>query len=203
MEKRLAQIISLVFHPLLIPTYGLWLLFSSNNYFTFQFLLKARVILTLTVITSTLVIPLILFTIFIHKGLISDFYMKTKEERIYPYLSLTIIYFLLYILFSKTELHPIFSFFLLSTTLVSLTVFFINIRWKISVHTAGMGGLTNLMIGLSFKLQTDFHLMISIIIICSGIVGFARLKNNSHKPSEVYSGYLVGAFIFLMMFLIF
>jgi hypothetical protein len=84
-----------------------------------------------------------------------------------------------------------------------LTVFFINLRWKISVHTAAMGGLTGMILGLSYRLQTDLFIMTGIIIICSGLVGFARLKTDSHKPSEIYSGYLVGATIFLLMFLLF
>jgi hypothetical protein len=203
MEKRPAQLISIVFHPLLIPTYGLLILLSINTYFTWQLPLKAKVLLTFMVFTSTVVIPLILFAIFKRKYLISDFHMRTKEERLYPYLSLTVIYFLLYLLISKTDLHPIFSFFLLATALIALAVFFINMRYKISVHTAGMGGLTAMLTGLSFKLQTDLLWMIEISIFCSGLVGFARLKTNSHKPSEVYSGYLVGAVIFLIMFLIF
>jgi hypothetical protein len=203
MEKRLAQIISVVFHPLLIPTYGLLLLLSINTYFSFQLVFKAKLILTLMIFSSTVLIPLILFTIFLRKGMISDFYMKTKEERQYPYLSLTLIYFLLYILFSRTELHPVFSFFLLSTTIIALTVFFVNLRWKVSAHTAGMGGLMALMIGLSYKLQTDLNLVIGILIFSSGLVGFARLKSDAHKPTEVYSGYLIGIAVFLLMFLIF
>ncbi len=203
MEKRLAQIISVVFHPLLIPTYSFLILLSINTYFTFQLLLKARVILTLMIFTSTVLTPLILFTIFKHRKLINDFQMKTKEERLYPYLSLTLIYFLLYLLISNTGLHPVFSFFLLSTTLIALCIFFINLRWKISVHAAGMGGLTAMLTGLSVKLQIDLHVIISIVVFCSGMVGFARLKTNSHKPSEVYSGYLVGACIFTIMFLVF
>jgi hypothetical protein len=203
MEKRLAQIISVVFHPLLIPTYGLLLLLSVNTYFSFQLVFKAKLMLSLMIFSSTALIPLILFTIFRRKGLISNFYMKSKEERQYPYLSLTLIYFLLYILFSKTELHPIFSLYLLSTTMIALIVFFVNLRWKVSAHTAGMSGLIAMMIVLSYKLQTDLNPMIGILIFCSGLVGFARLKTNSHKPSEVYTGYLIGFAVFFMMFLIF
>lgn len=202
MEKRLAQFISIVFHPLLIPTYGLLILFSINTYFSFLLPLKAKVLLISMILSSSVVIPIILFTLFKRMYLITDFHMRTKEERIYPYLSLTVIYFLLYVLFSKTGLHPVFSFFLLATTLITLSVFFINLRYKISVHTTAMGGFTALLTGLSFKLHTDLFWTISIVILCSGLVGFARLKTNSHKPSEVYSGYLVGALIFLIMFLI-
>jgi hypothetical protein len=203
MEKRLAQIISVVFHPLLIPTYSFLLLFSSNTYFTFQLPFKARVILILMIFTSTVLVPLILFTIFKQRKLITDFHMRTKEERLYPYLSLTVIYFLLYLLITNTGLHPVFSFLLLSTTLLALTIFFVNLRWKISAHAAGMGGLTAMLTGLSIRLQLDLHVMISIAVFCSGMAGFARLKTNSHKPSEVYSGYLAGAFIFSIMFLVF
>jgi hypothetical protein len=203
MEQRLAKIISLIFHPLLVPTYGLLLLFSINSYLTFQLATKAKVILILMIFTSTVVTPLVLFTILKRRFLITDFFMKTKEERLFPYLSLTIIYFLLYLLLSKTGLPAVFSFLLLTTTLVSLVIFFINLRWMISVHTAAMGGLIALVIGLSYKLQADLHLLTGIVILCSGMVGFARLKTNSHKNSEVYSGYLVGAAIFLLMFLLF
>jgi hypothetical protein len=203
MEKRLAQIISIVFHPILIPTYGMLLLLSIDTFFTFQIQFKAKVVLMIMMLSSTVLIPMILFFIFKRTGLIDDIYMKTKEERQFPYLSLTIIYFLLYFLFAKTELHPIFSFFLLTTTLISLVLLLMNQFWKISAHTAGIGGLTAMMIGLSSKLQIDLLLVIAITIFFSGMVGFARLKTNSHKPAEVYSGYLAGAMIFLIMFLLF
>ena len=203
MEKRLAQFISVIFHPLLIPTYGLLLLFTVNAFFSLQLIFKAKIILASMVITSTVIFPVIMFAFLKYRKLISDFHMKSKEERIYPYLSLTIVYFLLYILFAQTELPPLYSFYFLTTTLIGLTLFFINIRWKISAHAAGIGGLTAMMIGLSYKLQTDLFLITSILMVCSGLVGFARLKTNSHKPSEVYTGYLVGATIFLIMFLIY
>ncbi|MEI6852950.1 MAG: hypothetical protein WCL06_08910 [Bacteroidota bacterium] len=203
MEKRLAQIIAILFHPLLMPTYSFLLLFNIDSYLSLQLVFKAKIILTFMIVTSTVVTPLIMFTILKRNRMIADFHMKTKEERIYPFISLTAIYFLLYLLVSRTALHPIYGFILLSTTMVSLAIFFINLRWKISVHTAGMGGLTAVVLGLSYRLQTDLFLLTGIIIICSGLVGFARLKTDSHKPSEIYSGYLVGATVFLLMFLLF
>jgi len=203
MEKRLAQIISILFHPILIPTYGLMLLFSINSYFTMQIMLKARFALTLMMFSSTVAIPLILFVIYKRKGIITDFYMKDKEERIYPYLSLTIIYFLLYYLFAKTELPVVFSFFMLVITIISLAIFFINLKWKISAHTTAMGGLTSMMIGLSYKFEANMFPTIVLLILCCGIVGFARLKSNAHKPSEVYTGYLLGGVIFALMLLVF
>jgi hypothetical protein len=203
MEKRIAQIIAIIFHPILVPTYGLLLLFSINSYFNFQILFKARIALLIMMFSSTVAIPLILFIFYKRINIISGFHMIDKEERIYPYLSMTVIYFLLYYLFSKTELPPIFSFYILSITMITLVVFFINLKWKISAHATAIGGLTAMMIGLSYKLEANIFLLIALLILCSGLVGFARLKTNSHKPAEVYSGYFVGVVIFLVMFLLF
>jgi len=80
--------------------------------------------------------------------------------------------------------------------------FFINLYWKISAHTGGIGGLTSMIIILSWKMQIDLYPIIATIILLSGLVGFARLKTNSHKPSEVYWGYLIGAIVFTGMFLL-
>ena len=203
MEKRIAQIISVLFHPLLIPFYGLLLLFSINSYFTMQIVWKARIALTIMMFSSTVIIPFILMVIYKRKGLITDFYMMNREERLYPYLTVVIIYFLLYYLFSSTALPAVFSFFMLTITIISLAVLFINLRWKISAHTSAIGGLTSMMIGLSYKFEADMFLTIILLILCSGIVGYSRLQAEAHKPAEVYTGYLLGGAIFAAMFWLF
>jgi membrane-associated phospholipid phosphatase len=38
-----------------------------------------------------------------------------------------------------------------------------------------------------------------MILVC-GLVGYIRLKTNSHKPSEVYAGFLVGAVVMFLLF---
>jgi hypothetical protein len=202
MEKRFAQIISVIFHPVLVPTYGILLLLNLNAYFTFRIPLQAKIMLVFMMLTSTVIIPLILFIILKHRKIIADLFMNTKEERVYPYLSFVVIYFLLYYLVSNTALHPIFSYFLLATTLLALVFFFINLWWKISAHTGGMSALISMIIILSLKMKIDLYPIIATIILLSGLVGFARLKTNSHKPSEVYLGYLLGAIVFTGMFLL-
>jgi membrane-associated phospholipid phosphatase len=41
-----------------------------------------------------------------------------------------------------------------------------------------------------------------ITVIISGLVGFARLKLKAHNQAQVYTGFLTGAFIMLLFFLI-
>jgi hypothetical protein len=39
-------------------------------------------------------------------------------------------------------------------------------------------------------------------ILISGIAGFARLKLEEHRPSEIYAGYLLGFSVMAIVFLI-
>lgn len=202
MEKRIAQIISYTFHPLLIPTYSLLIVFNANAYFSFLLPFNAKVLLLIMMVVSTVLIPVFIFSIFRYKKIISSLQMETKEERMYPYLSITIIYYLTYTLFTNTKIPAIYSFYLLIATVLSIVLLFINLRWKICMHTAAMGGMTAMFIGLYYQLGLNLLPIIILLILCSGFVGFARLKLNSHKPSEVYVGWLVGAIVFITMTLL-
>ena len=62
---------------------------------------------------------------------------------------------------------------------------------------AGIGAVCGLLIGLAFRLNLDLTFQIIAAIACAGLVGYARLKLNSHKPSEVYLGFLAGVSVFL------
>ena len=153
-------------------------------------------------VVSTVLIPVFIFYIFRYKRIIASFQMETREERMYPYLSITIIYYLTYTLFTNTNIPAIYSYYLLIATVLSVVLLLINLRWKICIHTAAMGGMTAMFIGLYYQLGLNLLPIIILLILGSGFVGFARLKLNSHKPSEVYVGWLMGAIVFITMTLL-
>lgn len=198
MEVRFSNIISIIFHPLMMPSYTLLLIFNINMYFTSILPNNAKLLLLIMMLTSTIFIPFIIFSVFRRKKIIESFHMHTKEERNYPFLVICIIYFLMYMLISQTQIPAIYSIFLIGATALSLLLLLINFRFKISAHTAGIGGVTGLFIGLAYRLNLDLMILIIILIGCSGLVGFSRLKLNSHKPSEVYLGFLAGVSVFLL-----
>ena len=181
-----------------MPTYTLLLVLNIKMYFTAILPFFAKLLLLIMIFSSTVLIPIIIFSIFRRKNVISSFHMETKEERVYPYLITSIIYFLMYMLISQTSIPSIYSFFLICATILSLVLLFVNFRFKISAHTAGIGGVTGLLIGIAFRLNLDLTFLIIISIACAGLIGYARLKQNSHKPSEVYLGFLAGVTIFLL-----
>ena len=202
MGNRFSKIISAIFQPLLMPTYTLLLVFNINMYFTSVLSVLAKVLLLIMIFSSTVIFPLIIFSIFKRNNIIRSFHMETKEERNYPYLVISIIYFLMYMLISQTNIHAIYSFFLICATVLSLLLLFVNFRFKISAHAAGIGGLTGLLTGIAFRMNLDLTFLIIISIACAGLIGYARLKQNAHKPSEVYLGFLAGVSVFLIFTLL-
>ena len=197
MGTKFSKIISVIFQPLFMPTYTLLLVFNINMYFSAILPFFAKLLLLIMIFSSTVLIPVIIFTVFKRKGLIRSYHMETKEERNYPYVVTAIIYFLMYMLILQTAVPAIYSFFLLCATTLSLLLLIINFRFKISAHMAGIGGVCGLLIGLAFRLNLDLTFQIIAAIACAGLVGYARLKLNSHKPSEVYLGFLAGVSVFL------
>ena len=62
---------------------------------------------------------------------------------------------------------------------------------------AGMGGLTGLMLCLSFVFNTDTMYFLVIVFFISGLLASARIRLNEHKPEEIYAGFILG---FIMVF---
>lgn len=202
METRLAKIISYILHPVFLPVFGLLILFNMKAYFSFEIVLKARLIILAFVFVTTILFPLLIITLLKRQGFIDSFQMRTKEERRLPYLITAIFYFLTYQILHQMQLHEIYSFYFMGATFLMAIVVIINIWWKISIHMVGIGGVFGMVCGLAIVLSIDMIFLISVVALLSGIVGYARLKLNTHKSSEVYSGFLVGMVIMMFLYLL-
>lgn len=199
METRIAKLLSSLLHPLLMPTYGFLIIFYTNNYFsTFTSSNLKIVILSITFI-FTFLLPIINVLILFKMGRIKSLSMETKEERIIPYTSAALYYFALFYLFYNAGFPNIFQILILGAALSILLIIFVSLKWKISAHTTGIGGLAGAALGITYRFQLDMHLVLMLIILFSGIVGYARLKLNAHTPAQVYSGFILGFSIELLL----
>jgi len=77
----------------------------------------------------------------------------------------------------------------------------INYFWKISLHMLGMGGLTGVFLGFALRIGIDIFPFLAFLIFLSGLVGYARLKVNSHNPPQVYVGYIVGVVLMIVVYM--
>lgn len=220
MLKTAAQFISILFHPLLIPTYMLVLLMIVNPYLfgVHDISEQNSMLLIIHTIMNTLVIPAFAILVMKLLGLIKTFEMQDKSERTGPYIIAGIFYLWLFRNFlDNTNVPLAFTSFLLGATIALFLAFLLNIFTKISAHAVGMGGLLAMVIITMFQFSYDtFNLnlwfgtiqmnMITVLLITilsAGMVGSARLILKAHIPSDLYGGYLIGfaSQIFALRFL--
>jgi membrane-associated phospholipid phosphatase len=80
----------------------------------------------------------------------------------------------------------------LSASTSILITAIVNLKWKISAHMVGIGGLCGAIATLVIhKPEPPFGLLYVCILI-AGLVGYARLRLQAHTPAQVYSGFLLG-----------
>ena len=198
-EVKLAKTISYLFHPLLMPTYGFAFIFFTKNYIsTFTPPNLVWIILGVTFV-FTFFLPAVNALILLKIGRIKSLEMETNNERSIPYISTSFYYFSLFYLFYNAQFPSVFKILILGAAISILLSFIINFRWKISAHTIGVGGITGAALGIIYRLQIDMHLMLMTLLLLSGIVAYARLKLNTHTPAQVYSGFVLGFFVELLL----
>jgi hypothetical protein len=191
--STIARITSIIFHPLLIPTIGFLLLFSSGFYFGIIPWNLKRFIL-LVVFISTCLIPLISI------GLLSvsprfDKKMEKGTDRVLPLIFSSISYYMGYLILGRIQSFPVFQIFLVASILVQISLVIISLQWKISAHAAAIGGLVGGFFALSIRLQENPAFILILLILISGMVCTSRLILQKHTNSQVYSGFLLGLMI--------
>lgn len=201
MEKKIAKIISIIFHPLLIPTYALLLLINTNTHFTLALPEKLRYITVLFVFLTSFVFPLLIMLILLKVGKIKSLEMKTRQERVLPLLIVAVFFYITYYLLKQGPYFALFNIFMLGATLLVIISLLINYTYKISIHMLALGGMFGTFAGFSIAFNLRLTTLLYLIVFVSGITGFARLRLDAHAPSQVYSGFALGTVFMLGLFL--
>lgn len=199
--RMIARIISTLFHPILIPTIGLLIIFSTSTYVSYTMTLALKQFILMLTVMTTIIIPLLITLMLLNQGVISSLYMEKQKERSIPYLvSIALYCFMLYIL-SLASVPKIIEQFIIGAAVSVLLAFLINLKWKISAHMIGIGGLIGALFSMAFLLNTDITVYIVSTIIIAGLIGSSRLFLDAHTPSQIYSGFVLGILCQVMIFI--
>ncbi len=178
-----------MFQPLLIPLYGLILLFAVPQFYGFNLWAKTAVIAISAVIM--VVLPVICYSLLIKFKVITTPQASDRKQRIWVYLFTLVCYactaWLLFkfnsFVMSKVVLMAFFAL---------LTVTIINFFWKISAHATGISGLLGASLYVAFAYGVYNPAVIAVLILCCGFVCSARLQLNAHTLMQVLAGTILG-----------
>lgn len=206
----LAQGVSVLLHPLLIPTYMLVLLLLVNPFlFGINSIGERNGRLTLLMVfLYTFFVPMISVIVMRFLGMMKSLEMTDRTERIGPFLVTGVLYLWIFYNFWNSPVIPTaYTAFMLGVVIALFAAFFVNLFSKISLHAVGMGGLVAmvgitmlLFSGSSFTLalgewgtySVSVTLLLVLVVFLAGLVGTCRLFLQAHEPIDLYGGYLVG-----------
>ena len=203
MENRLAKIISVVFNPLLIPTFGILLLFNMDTFITYVIPARAKTLVTIIVLINTAIAPFLAIIFMKRVGFINDLLLDKRNERLLPMIIGVLLYFFTYYILRQSSLPSLVHFYFLGATMLVIISLFITLKWKISLHMVSMGGLTGLLLVTTFLLKTDIVYLITAVILISGLVGTSRLILKLHTPGQVFAGFILGVSLMLLLYFFF
>ena len=189
----IAKTVSIVFHPLFMPIYGIIIIFSAPTLFGYLPGPIKKLILLIVLINNVL-LPLSIMPYLRYRNFITSWSIENRSERMIPMFIVSILYAATSFLIIRYPVPVFIKTFILGVFIISLLLTALNMWWKISIHSAASGAIAALVLVLSFKMNSPLLWPLMIVIISAGLVLSSRLKLNAHNPSEVWSGFFLGYF---------
>ena len=199
--KSISHVISTVFQPLLMPTYGIMLLFVYT-YFGVIYRHQFWQIVS-PVILFSFAIPAILIYILFRIGIVSDLSLKIRRQRIYPYLITFLSYTVMIIFYHRMHMPRWFMMIMVASVVIMVIAILITLLWKISAHMFGIGGLIGGAMAVSYFVERSnpYYMFMGLFII-AGLVGTSRLILKRHTLPQVIAGFMLGflvSFVFVWL----
>ena len=191
MNKVIAKTLSILLHPLLMPTLGLLYILNTNTTILLLSFDAKKIIVTIVAI-NTFALPLLMIPLFYRFKIVKNISMHGHRERIIPLAFTLVPYIFSFYFLSRLPIATEIPLFMLGASATVAIALITTIWWKISLHMIGVGGIAGLLFALSYKFHVDVLWHLAIVIILSGLLAWARLWLNSHKPSQVYIGFITG-----------
>ena len=197
--KSIAHVISTVFQPLLMPTYGVMLLFVYTYFgviYTQQFWLIIS-----PIFLFSFVIPAVLIFMLFRMGIISDLSLTKRHERFYPYLITLLSYTAMMMFYYRMNMPKWFMLMIAASIAIMIIAIIITVWWKISAHMFGVGGLMGGAMSVSYFVERSnpYYLFMGLFIL-AGLIGTSRLILKRHTLAQVIAGFLLGflvSFVFV------
>lgn len=189
--RKAAHVLSAVLHPIWMPTLALVIAFALDPHLTFAFTVKGQWTIVGMILVMTALFPISSMFMLWRSGLVSKLSMPERRERAIPYL-LTLIYFAMaYYLLRRTPSHTV-TLSLFSGMITALVVvLLLNIRWKVSLHMVGIGGVVGMLLALVLIHGAPAG-PLPLAFLLAGALGSARLLVGDHSPAQIYVGALIG-----------
>lgn len=158
-------------------------------------------IITSMIFSFSFLLPVINIYILYRLNRISSLHMENQNERTFPYVLTSCFYFGLFYLFLDLSVWPSIKVLVFGGGTAILLTAIINLKYKISAHMVGIGGLLGSLIVISYVLKYNAVPQMAAIVILAGVIATCRLYLKAHEPKQIYSGFFLGLVTQLIVFI--
>ena len=188
-----ARVISIVFTPFYLPLLGLIVLFLFSYLNQYPWEIKLKVVAL--VYCFTILLPTVFIRLYRRYQGWTPIELGIKERRMVPYIISIVCYFACYFVLNLLHIPHFMSSILVAALIIQIICAFINIWWKISTHSAAVGGIAGAL--LSFAMIFAFNPIwwLCVVLILSGMVGTSRMILRQHTLLQIVVGFFVGLIV--------
>lgn len=194
--RKIANTLSWVLHPFLLPVYLMALLLTMTTFALYS--ANVKFYFMWVVALYAIIIPFLTLGILRSLGRISDFRVDDRRERLLPLLIGTVCYVLCALTFAKIPSAIFLRKFMVAAACCEAMCFVVSLRWKISLHLTGMGAIVALLVVMNVVGVGNMLIPLSVAILCAGALASARLYLGCHNPRQIAAGFFGGFCVSLL-----
>lgn len=187
---RVSRIISMVFTPFSIPFLSFLVLFLFSYLHMLPTIYKVYVLGI--VYCFTILMPTVSIFLFRKINGIAKHELSQRKKRYIPILLTILSYIFCWLMMRRLNLPPYMVGIIFAALLVSVISFVANLKWKLSEHMAGAGGVIGGLVAFSELFSYNPVGWLCLFILIAGILGSARIVLRHHTLGEVVAGFVVG-----------
>ena len=192
-EKQIiltARIMSMLFTPFYLPLVGLAALFSFSYLSIFPWAYKLQVLIM--VYLFTILLPTVMIHLYRRYQGWNLIELGHRERRMVPYILSIVCYFTCIYVMQHLHMPHFMSSILVAALLVQIVCALINVWWKVSTHTAAIGGVGGALFAFAEYLNFNPVWWLCLIFLIAGMVGTSRMILRQHSLSQVVGGFWIG-----------
>ncbi len=184
---------SIIFTPFYLSLVGLIALFTFSylNLLPWQYKLTVLAL----VYIFTILAPTLLIRVYRRNRGWTLHQLGVKERRAVPYIISIVCYVACCYVMALFHIPHFMISILIAALLIQIVCALINPWWKISTHTAAIGGVAGALMAFAFIFMFNPIWWLCLVLILAGAVGTSRMILRQHTLAQVVTGFIVGWFL--------
>lgn len=186
-----ARVISMIFTPFYLPLIGIALLFTLS--YMSMLPIQYKLLVVAIVYLLTILIPSFLIHLYRRYRGWNMLQLGHKRHRLVPYIISMACYLICIWLMNMQHIYHFIVIIVIAALIIQAVSLLVNIWWKISTHTAAIGGVTGALMAFAELFRFNPVWWLCLALLLSGVLGTARIILRQHSLGQVVAGFFIGA----------